>query len=82
MKAVIVDEHDDFGTLIEGPKDIIESLNTYLVEFDRYGHPMCWGGEEFVDFLNNVILKDRKEKVTIIELYTDGYDRTLRKLRI
>jgi|GEM_PF-1596377 len=82
MKAVIADEHDDFVSVIEGPEDVILSLKTFLTAFDHYEHPMCWGSEEFVDFLNDVVLKDREEKVVILELYTDEHDKSLPKLRI
>jgi len=82
MKAVITDEHDDFASVVEGPEEIVLHLKTYLLEFDKYDHPMCWGTEEFVDFLNDVILKDREEKVVILELWTDEYDKSLPKLRI
>ena len=82
MKALIMDEHGDFASIIDGSEEIINNLKEYLLEFDKYGHSVCWGTEEFVNYLNEVILKDKNDKVVILDLYTNKYDKNLPTLRI
>jgi len=82
LKALITDEHEDFASIIDEPEEIIKKLKEYLLEFDKYGHPVCWGTEEFVNYLNDVILRDSNEKVIIIDLWTDDYDKNLPILKI
>lgn len=47
MKALITDEHEQGASIIDGPEEIIKRLKEYLLEFDKYEHPVCWGTEEF-----------------------------------
>lgn len=82
MKALIKDEHDNVDAIIDGPEAIIKRLKEYLLEFDKYGRPKCWGTEEFVNYLNEVVLKDRDEKVIILKFWTDDYDQNIPTLRI
>ncbi|QGG47707.1 hypothetical protein [Heliorestis convoluta] len=82
MKAVITDEHEWYASIIDGPEETIKRLKEYLLEFDKYGHPTCWGTEEFVNYLNDIILRDSDEKVIILELWTKDYDKSLPILKI
>lgn len=82
MKALITDEYRTNYSVIDGPNNIIMNLKNYLLEFDRYGHSVSWGTEEFVEYLNKVILKDKSEKVIIIELLTNDCDEDLPVLYI
>ncbi|MBS4537719.1 hypothetical protein GOQ27_04550 [Clostridium sp. D2Q-11] len=82
MKALITDEYDEGASIIEGPEEIIKRLKEYLLEFDNYEHPGCWGTEEFINYLNDVILMKSDEKVIILELWIYDYDETLPKLKI
>jgi len=82
MKALITDEHGEYGSIIEGPEEVITRLHEYLLEFDKHGHPVTWGAEDFVDYLNRVVLRDKSEKVVILELWTKDYDKNIPVLRI
>ncbi len=82
MKALITDEYDEGASIIDGPEKVITKLKEYLLKFDNYEHPLCWGTEEFVNYLNDVILVDSDEKVKILELWTYKYDKSLPKLKI
>lgn len=82
IKALITDEHGDGGSIIDGPEEIIKRLKEHLLEFDKCERPVCWGTEEFVDYLNDVVLMDSGDKVIILELWTYDYDGNLPILRI
>lgn len=82
MKALITDEYGEYGSIVDAPDNIIMDFKKYLLEFDNYGHPESWGIKEFINYLNDVILKVKNEKVTIVELWTNDYDKNLPVLYI
>lgn len=82
MKALIMDEYEEGASIIDGPEEIIKELNDYLIQYDKYDHPVCWGVEELVRYLNDVILIDNDEKIIILKLWTYDYDKSLPTLKI
>jgi len=81
MRALIEDEHGD-DAMIDGPEKIIKNLKEYLLKFDKYKHPKTWGSEEFVNFLNNIILKNNDEKVSIVRVWKSDEAKNLPILKI
>jgi len=82
IKALITDEYGEGASIIYGPEKVISRLKEHLIEFDKYDHPICWGIEEFVNYLNDVVLADNEGKVIILEPWTYEYDKALPKLKI
>ncbi|MGO1368934.1 MAG: hypothetical protein ACTHVE_08920 [Senegalia sp. (in: firmicutes)] len=82
MKALITDEYNQGAPIIDGPEEIIKRLKEYLLEFDKYKNTKCWGTEEFVNYLNEVVLINNDEKIKIIEIWTYKYDENLPALEI
>lgn len=82
MKAMIMDEYEEGASIIDGPEEIIKELKEYLIQFDKYDHSVCWGVEEFISYLNDVILIDNDEKIIILKLWTYDYDKSLLTLKI
>lgn len=82
MKALIIDQHGHVDAMIDGPEEIIKRLKQYLLEFDKYGHPKFWDSEDFVNYLNDVILKDSGEKVSIVRVWRGDEAKNLPILKI
>lgn len=81
IRALIEDEYG-IDAMIEGPEEIIKNLKEYLLKFDKHGHPKTWGSEEFVSFLNDIILKNNNEKVSIVRIWKGDEAKNLPVLKI
>ena len=67
-------ENSQRATLIEGPRETIENILMYRQPFYNYIEKNCYGLlesydfiEEFVEYLNKVVLTDTYMKVRIID---------------
>jgi hypothetical protein len=65
----LIENENGIDAMIDGPEKIINNLKEYLLKFDNFKHPKTWGSEEFVDFLNDIILKNNDERVIIVRVW-------------
>lgn len=85
---VLLAERDDLGEvdIIEGPAEVLNLLKQYRQDFYEYAEKNYYGAwedyditEGFVEYLNNVILKDSYHKVKLIASQTKEYDSTCKR---
>lgn len=81
IRALIEDEYG-IDAMIDGPEKIIKNLKEYLLKFDNHGHPKTWGSKEFINFLNDIILKNNDEKVSIVRVWKGDEAKNLPILKI
>lgn len=87
-RALISDwQGEEQCDIIEGPKEIINSLDHYIQGFDRYREENFYGDwsdydvtEGLVEYLNTVILEGNYPLVKIVERNSTNYDPSYKRI--